>query len=120
VFVVCVGNALKDILQLIEHFIIRKPQDTEVPTLEEALSPAVSCGRKPMYCAIQLNDKSSLRAEEIDNERSDRNLPLELHTMATPVLQLSPENPLRERLAASELPRTPERLRNTLRILWSE
>ena len=66
---------LVDTLDIAEHLVVPKPQDTESLSLQPSCSRIVLSGATIMLPAINLDDEPPGEADEIDDVRSNRDLP---------------------------------------------
>jgi hypothetical protein len=64
-----------DALAILEHSAVPEPQDPQAAALKVHGAPRVVRDLVSVLAAVELDDQARLPAEEVENERSERDLP---------------------------------------------
>jgi hypothetical protein len=102
-------DGVEDTVQVIGHLRVPEPQNPKAFLLQPMLTLGVpDCDLAAgMRAAVEFNGESRCQAGEIDDIRTDRDLPAEMRALHGHACQRPPEDLLRLRRAGAQAPRGP-------------
>src|SRR5437763_4941296 len=97
----CFQDRQQHTVSICQHIVIPETEHAVIFTREISVSDDILCALR-MVSAIDLNNQSSIAADEIRNERPDRFLPDKLEPAQPPIAESKPQFPLGIGLRASQ------------------
>jgi hypothetical protein len=98
-------DCLQNLGQIFSNQLIREPDHPIPCRSQDRLTFRIPIPLLGMNPTVELDYQAALRAAEIDDKRTDRVLPAELHPVQSPSTQFLPQDILNRCLAGAQIPR---------------